>query len=231
MKMKETGVEKRLHQCQKPSGWLGRLVVWNMNSRHSKLTDWGLSHVSIKPGATILDVGCGGGKTVSKLAGIANRGRVYGVDYSDVSVGVARRLNAGWIDKGRVEIREGTVSELPFPNETFEIVTAVETHFWWPDLTLGLREVRRVLKPGGTALIVAEVYKGATTRMAKLVEQYAPKTGIKLLSIEEHRDLLVNAGYTEVQIIEDANRGWLCGLGKKPPGEESGSTGSGKTEA
>ena len=123
---------------------------------------------------------------------------------------------------GRVEIREGTVSELPFADEMFEFVTAVETHFWWPDLTVGLSEVWRVLKTGGTVLLVAEVYKGATTKTAKLVEQYAPKTGIKLLSVEEHRDLLVNAGYREVQIIEEANKGWLCGLGKKPPAEEPG---------
>jgi ubiquinone/menaquinone biosynthesis C-methylase UbiE len=216
--MKVTSEGKRQNQCQKPSGWLGRLVVRNMNSRHSKLTDWGLSHVSIRPRDTILDVGCGGGKTVSKLAGMANQGRVYGLDYSDVSVAMARKLNAGWIDQGRVEIREGTVSELPFPNEMFEFVTAVETHFWWPDLTVGLGEVRRVLKTGGTVLLVAEVYKGATTKMAKLVEQHAPKTGIKLLSVEEHRDLLVHAGFTQVQIIEDAMKGWLCGLGKKPPG-------------
>jgi ubiquinone/menaquinone biosynthesis C-methylase UbiE len=215
MKRNMTRENKRPNQCQKPSGWLGRLVVWNMNSRHRKLTDWGLSHVSIQPRDTILDVGCGGGKTVSKLADIAYEGKVYGLDYSDVSVAMARKLNAGWIDKGRVEIREGTVSELPFTSRMFDFVTAVETHFWWPDLTVGLREVHRVLKPGGTVVIVAEVYKGAATRTAKLVERYAPRTGIKLLSVEQHRDLLGNAGYSEVRIIEDANQGWLCGMGKK----------------
>jgi SAM-dependent methyltransferase len=229
--MKVTSEGNRRNQCLKPSGWLGRLVVWNMNLRHSKLTDWGLSHVSIKPRDTILDVGCGGGKTVSKLAGMANEGKAYGLDHSDVSVAMARKLNAGWIDTRRVEIREGTVSELPFANEMFEFVTAVETHFWWPDVPAGLREVRRVLKPGGTILIVAEIYKGATTRMAKLVERHAPRTGIKLLSVDEHRHLLENTGFTEVQIIEDRNKGWLCGIGRKPSVQEPGSTGLGKTEA
>jgi ubiquinone/menaquinone biosynthesis C-methylase UbiE len=189
-----------------------------MNSRHSRLTDWGLSHVSIQPRDTILDVGCGGGRTVSKLAEIANQGKVYGLDYSDVSVAMARKLNAGWIDKGRVEIREGSVSELPFPSQMFELVTAVETHFWWPDLAVGFGEVGRVLKASGTVLLVAEVYKGAATRTAKLVERYAPRTGIKLLSVDEHRDLLVNAGFTEVQIIADSKKGWLSGIGKKPSG-------------
>ena len=214
--MKAISGRKRPTQCQKPSGWLGRWVVRSMNSRHSELTDWGLSHVSIKPRDTILDVGCGGGRTVSKLADRATQGKVYGVDHSEVSVAMARKLNAGWIDKQRVEICEGTVAELPFPGQTFDLVTAVETHFWWPDLAAGVREVRRVLKPGGWVLIVAEVYKGAATRMAKLVELHAPRTGIKLLSVAEHRDLLVNAGYGEVQVIEDANKGWLCGIGNKP---------------
>jgi len=207
---------KRVHQCQKPSGWLGRFLVWNMNSRHSKLTDWGLSHVPIRAGDIILDVGCGGGRTVSKLAAFASEGKVYGIDYSDVSVAMAKKLNARAIDQRRVEIRAGSVSELPFNDAMFDLVTAVETHFWWPDLPLGVREIRRVLKPGGIVIIIAEAYKGATAKMARLVEHYAPRSGIKLLTVNEHRDLLMNAGYEESQIIENSGKGWICAIGKKP---------------
>lgn len=208
---------KRVHQCQKPSGWLGRLIVWNMNSRHSKVTDWGLSHVSIPPRDTILDVGCGGGRTVSKLSAFAREGKVYGVDYSDVCVAIAKKLNAPAIAQGRVEICEGSVSALPFHANMFDLVTAVETHFWWPDLPLGVREIRRVLRPGGTVVIIAEVYKGAATTTAQLLEKYAPKTGLKLLSVSEHRDLLANAGYSGVRTIEEPGKGWICAIGKKPP--------------
>ncbi len=77
----------------------------------------------------ILDVGCGGGRTVSKLAAIATQGKVYGVDYSDESVAATKRTNVRWIDLGRVEIRHGSVSQLPFPDGMFDLVTAVETHF------------------------------------------------------------------------------------------------------
>jgi ubiquinone/menaquinone biosynthesis C-methylase UbiE len=209
-----------VHQCQKPSGWLGRLIVWNMNSRHSKVTDWGLSHITIKPADTILDVGCGGGRTISKLAIMANQGKVYGVDYSDVSIAIARKLNAGLMRQGRVEVREGTVSELPLDNEMFDLVTAVETHFWWPDIPLGMREIRRVLKPGGTLLIIAEVYRGAATRTAKLLEQYAPRTGLKLLSVNEHQELLEGAGYANVQIFEEPSKGWICAIGRMSAAKE-----------
>jgi SAM-dependent methyltransferase len=115
-----------------------------------------------------------------------------------------------------VEIREGSVSQLPFSDNVFDLVTAVETHFWWPDLPADMREVLRVLKPGGTLIIIAEVYKGAQTRTAKLAEKYLPLSGMKLLTVNEHRELLANAGYSDVQIIEESGKGWICAIGKKP---------------
>jgi ubiquinone/menaquinone biosynthesis C-methylase UbiE len=77
-----------VNQCQKPTGWLGRFVLWNMNSRHSKVTDCGLSNIEVQRQDVILDVGCGGGRTVSKLAAMASEGRVYGIDFSRTSVAV-----------------------------------------------------------------------------------------------------------------------------------------------
>lgn len=187
-----------------------------MNSRHSKVTDWGLAHFTIQPHDTILDVGCGGGRTVSKLAAVATQGKVYGVDYSPESVAVANKTNGKWIDAGRVEIREGSVSQLPFSNGMFDVVTAVETHFWWPDLPADMREILRVMKPGGTLMVIAEVYKGAKTRMGKLIEKYAPMRGLKLLTVDEHRELFTSAGYSEIQIFDEPDKGWICALGRKP---------------
>ena len=204
------------NQCSKPTGWLGRFSLWRMNASHSKLTDWGLEHVSIENRYTILDVGCGGGRTVGKLAAIATQGKVYGVDYSGESVAATKRLNAQWINLGRVETRHGSVSQLPFPDGMFDLITAVETHFWWPNLPGDMREVFRVLKPGETLILIAEVYKGANTTVSRLADKYASRTGMKLLSVEEHRELFINAGYSEVQVIEERNKGWICGIGRKP---------------
>jgi ubiquinone/menaquinone biosynthesis C-methylase UbiE len=187
-----------------------------MNSRHSKVTDWGLSHISIEKDATVLDVGCGGGRTVSKLAVAAIQGKVYGIDYSSESVAIANRTNRQWIDIARVEIREASVSQLPFPADTFDLVTAVETHFWWPDLPADMREVLRILKPGGTLIIIAEIYRGAKTKTAKLAEKYLPLSGMALLSVQEHRELFANAGYSAVQVIEEVSKGWICRIGRKP---------------
>lgn len=186
-----------------------------MNARHSKVTDWGLSHLRLEQDFTILDVGCGGGRTVSKLAAIATEGKVYGVDHSSDSVAVASTTNRDWIKKGRVDIREGSVSQLPFATGIFDLVVAVETHFWWPDLPGNFQEVLRVLKPTGTFGIIAEVYRGAESRTATLVEKYLPMTGMKFLSPEEHRQLLNDAGYEDVQIVVDAGKGWIFASGRR----------------
>jgi len=187
-----------------------------MNASHSKLTDWGLEHVSIEDRYTVLDVGCGGGRTVGKFAAIAKQGKVYGIDHSDESVAATKRMNAHWIKLGRVEARQGSVSQLQFPDGMFDLITAVETHFWWPNLPDDMREVLRVLKPGGALILIAEVYKGANTTVSRLAEKYASRTGMNLLSVDEHRKLFIHAGYSEVQVIEERNKGWICGIGKKP---------------
>lgn len=203
-------------QCQKPRGWLGRFTLWRMNASHSRLTDWGLGHVSVEKGDTILDVGCGGGKTVSKLAAMATEGKAYGVDFSEASVAVSMKTNAHRIETGRVEIREASVSQLPFSDGTFDLVTAVETHFWWPEIPGDTREIFRVVKPRGTLILIAEIYKGANTLAARLAEKYADRSPITLLSVDEHRELLRNAGFTDVQVAEERGKGWICATGKKP---------------
>jgi len=205
-----------LDQCRKPSGWRGRFILWKMNRGHSNMTDWGLSHVSIKKDDTILDIGCGGGRTVSKLAARASEGHVYGIDYSPDSVAASQKTNARAIAAGRIKIQQGSVSRLPFADNTFDFITAVETHFFWPDLPSDMREVFRVLKPGGSFIVIVEVYKGANKMLERLAEKHSPIAMMNLLSVEEHRELFAQTGYSEIQVIEERDREWLCGFGKKP---------------
>lgn len=187
-----------------------------MNASHSKLTDWGLRHTYVEKHYTVLDVGCGGGRTVSKLTALATQGKVYGIDFSPDSVTVSQKTNAASIIAGRVEIKLASVSRLPFSDGMFDLITAVETHFWWPNLPADMREVFRVTKPGGQLILIAEVYKGANSAVSRLAEKYASRTGLQLLTIDEHRQLLTGAGYCDVQIDATPNKCWICVIGRKP---------------
>ncbi len=209
-------ISKLLDQCRKPTGWFGRLLLRDFNRHHSKVTDWGLQHLAIQKHDTILDVGCGGGRTVHKLAGIATDGKVYGIDFSEESVTVSRRTNKQWIAMGRVEILPGSVSRLPFSDHMFNLVTAVETHFFWPDLVADMQEVLRVLKPGGKVIIIAEAYKGAKYDKSKMFQKLAELMNIAPLSVNEYSELFSRAGYSDVEMFEEYEKGWICGIGKKP---------------
>jgi 2-polyprenyl-3-methyl-5-hydroxy-6-metoxy-1,4-benzoquinol methylase len=95
-------------QARKPSGWLGRRVVRAMNLSHASIANWGLQQVTVPKTAAILDVGCGGGSTVRRLAAMASEGKVIGLDYSFASVAVSRDTNAKEIDAGRVQIERSS---------------------------------------------------------------------------------------------------------------------------
>jgi len=201
-------------QWRNPTGWLGRLFLRGMNITHSGLTDWGLTHVAIREGDVTLDVGCGGGRTVHKLAGIAASGRVYGIDSSEASVMVSRRANKQFIETGQVEIRHGSVSSLPFSDSEFDLVTAVNSHCYWPDLVVDMKEAWRVLKPGGTLMLLGGAYKGGrhsarNERMARLIK-------VACQSPDELGGLFAAAGYAGVQVFEEDRRGWICCVGRKP---------------
>ena len=202
-----------LKQVRKPSRWTGRLILWVMNMSHSRLTDWGLKHVVIEKHSTILDVGCGGGRTIRKLAEIATDGMVCGIDYAPGSVAASRGKNADLIKAGRVEIQQASVSQLPYPDNKFDAITAVETQYYWPDLVKDMQEILRVLKPGGTLIVIAESYKnGKYDKLQSPVMKLLKSTR---LSKNEQRELFMAAGYQDAQVFEEPTKGWICATGRK----------------
>jgi SAM-dependent methyltransferase len=203
-----------VNQVRKPTKWVGRLFLWTMNLSHSGVTDWGLKHVAIEEGFRILDVGCGGGRTIEKLAALAAKGTVYGVDYAAGSVAASSAKNAQLIQEGRVEIARASVSRLPFAADKFDLVTAVETQYYWPDPVNDMREVLGVLKPGGTLVVIAESYrKGANDWLHGPAMKLVRSAN---LSAAEQRELFAAAGFEDIRISEERAQGWICGVGKKP---------------
>ncbi len=205
-------IEKFVKQCRKPSGFFGKFVGKLMNFGHRGIRDWGISHVTISPQANILDIGCGGGKTVQKLAMLTPNGKVYGIDYSEDMVKLSKKVNRKLILKCLVEIQNGNVSSLPFDDNVFDLVTAFESYYFWPNLIDNLKEIKRVLKPTGILLIANEVYKHE--KFEKRNSKWAQLLDMRIHTPDEYRNFLAEAGYMLIEIDEKAERNWITAVAK-----------------
>lgn len=164
-----------------------------MNLWNTPLSLWGLSQVTTAKDAEILDIGCGGGKTVSRLLKKAPEGHVYGMDSSFRAVDFSWRLNEEAIREGRCQIIEGSADSLPFDDNRFDLVLAEETFYFWKDPEACLKEVYRVLKPGGQFLLLHS--KGAMPP-DKIYEKLIPH--MKVYSKKELKEYLEDAGFRNV---------------------------------
>ena len=178
--------------CAHPKGRMGRAMLKFMNLTHAPLTNWGLGLIEFQDGWTMLDIGCGGGKTLQRLLKRSQGAKVYGIDISEESVAKAKKVNADVLDK-QVFVRQGSAEMLPYEDGKFDLVTAVETVYFWPNLPGCLQEVRRVLKPGGKFAILVEVIDG-DSMWTNVVE------GMKAYSPEELKTMLDDAGFTQTEI-------------------------------
>lgn len=210
---KNTPKEDQWSQYKCPTGVLGKTVAAKMNKEHWHLTTWGLKHVNIKPGFTILDVGCGGGKTISRLARRAGQNKVYGLDQSADMVEYSRQINRKLISKNRVEIVHGTVEKTGFKDEFFDLVTAVETYYFWPNLADAFREIKRVLKRGGYLLMINEMIKDGKYEVENA--EIIAKTQVRLLPLEEMQRTLHSIGYSSVKIYRKRKSKWNAILAQK----------------
>jgi ubiquinone/menaquinone biosynthesis C-methylase UbiE len=95
-------------------------------------------------------------------------GRVAGADPSPVMLGQATRRNRAAIAAGRVELHLAAAERLPFADECFDKALALHSLPHWSDTDGGLREVQRVLKPGGALLIALRGERGTATVEAAL---------------------------------------------------------------
>jgi len=200
-----------VRQTRKPEGFLGKMMVNGMNGGHAKMADWGMSHLKTIAPEQIVEIGCGGGRNAGELLKKYPSAHVTAIDYSDISVSKASAYNADAIKKGRCEVMQGDVSALTLPEEKYDLATAFETIYFWPGLKECFAQVAKVLKPGGTFMIVNESDGTDKTslKFEKIIE------GMKCHTIEEIEDALKTAGFSKVKSDHHKGRPWITVIAKK----------------
>lgn len=193
-----------------PKGFGGKIMVAMMNFGHADMANWGLQFLSIPENAAVLDCGCGGGANIKKLLQKCPEGTVKGIDYSEISVEKSRKLNAKAIQAGRCEVLQTNVMKLPFEESDFNLVTAFETIYFWPDLSQSFQEIFRVLRAGGTFFICNES-NGDTNKDDKWVEKIG---GMTIYNGTQIKAILEQVGFSNVR-IEKNKKGWICVTAKK----------------
>ena len=203
-----------MNQFRCPTGLLGKAVAELMNREHCAMTTWGLKHVKIKPDFVILDVGCGGGRTVGRLARRAFQGKVFGVDCSADMVKYGLELNRKLVNQGRLEIVEGLVEKLSFPEGFFDLATAFETYYFWHSPPSAFREIKRVLKPAGTLLLVNEMKKDGIYEVENA--DMIAKAHVTLLPLKVIKGNLRNVGFVNVKAFTKAGSPWNAVIAQNP---------------
>ena len=206
--------------ARKPVGELGDKLLDRMNESHESLAQWGVSHLDISKDDVILDIGCGGGVNVERFLQMTEN-KVYGLDYSEIAVEKSTKLNQDAIDEGRCEVIQGSVSELPFEDNTFDIVTGFETVYFWPDFVNDCKEVRRVLKDDGIMFICNEAIPDEEDERQK---ELIDLLDMKIFSEDEFDEYLREAGFSDIicfsksgpdSVDRELVTGWLGVIARK----------------
>ncbi|TFG13559.1 MAG: methyltransferase domain-containing protein [Promethearchaeota archaeon] len=206
MKFKDFA-EKLATHTKKPVGPFGRIVGEYMGKIHQNVTEWGLDKVKINSNAIVLEIGCGAGYNINNLTKIVKNGKIYGIDYSETMVKLASENNKNHIEKGQVEIRYGTVSSLPFSENTFDIIMGVETVNFWPKIIDDLIEIRRTLKPNGTLILINNSYKNK--KFKKRNKNWKKLTNFNLYSPKQFKKFFEKAGLSNIEIFEKIEKNWI----------------------
>lgn len=200
-------IKKMLQNTRNPQGRLGRFMINAMNSGHRSLADWAFEYIRISPDMHILDIGCGGGANVARMLRQCGNGYVNGVDYSEESVAVSRKNNAGALGKN-CEIIKGNVAALPYQAGQFDLVTAFETVYFWPEITESFRKVRNIIRDGGRFAIVCEMSDPTNTMWTNKID------GMTIYDAADLQKRLKEAGFSSVE-FHHTKKEWICVIAQK----------------
>lgn len=202
-------------QARRPSGILGRLFGMGMGRINRGVNDFVITQLDVRHDHKVLEIGFGPGKAIQQVSRQLGTGRVYGLDMSSTMVAQAAKLNRRAIEEGKVDLRAGEASQLPYRAAMFDRIFCVNVMYFWPEPQRELAEIFRVTSPGGQVAI----YIGDREQMSDVP---MTKTGVfRLFSGDDVAGLLRDAGFEDCRILEASieqgpiSRG-CCVLGKRP---------------
>ena len=142
-----------MHQATKPRGAQGVVMGWLMEGLNGAQNRATVDALDPPPGAAVLEIGFGPGHALQMLARSRPLGLVAGIDHSELMVARARRRLRADRGDAALDLRVGDAGDLPFPDERFDVVFAVNSFHLWPDKERALAEMAGVLKPGGDLML------------------------------------------------------------------------------
>jgi len=198
------------HLCSPQGGPLGHLLTLRMARANAPLNTWTLDLLDLRPTDRVLEIGCGPGHAIRQAARLASEGHVAGLDHSPAMLRQAQTRNAAAIREERVDLRLFDVSQpLPYNDGAFDKIYAVQMLYFLPGPLPVLRDLRRVLAPGGLLAMTARAPE-------TLAQSRFAQTGVyKLLREPQIKALFQNAGFESVRIERaQFERGpAICALG------------------
>jgi len=141
-------------QARKPSGPIGRYIMTRMfNSGNADLNAFVQELLDIKTNDRVLEIGFGPGKLIAQMAEQIGSGRVEGIDFSAAMLEQASKANRSHIETGKVKLYQGECLVLPFADNSFDKLCAINILYFWKQPERYFREMWRVLKPQGKIVI------------------------------------------------------------------------------
>ena len=136
-----------------PGTLVGRFAGFLMALMNAPQNRMMVELLEVRPQDQVLEIGFGPGMALKMLAERASAGFVAGIELSDEMIRAATRRNRESIQRGRLELKRGTVSAIPYEDNRFDKVCTANTIYFWPEPERDAVEIRRVMRPGGTLVV------------------------------------------------------------------------------